>query len=148
MDKSIIFGQNKASQDQIYAHLMSCDEQFVPKLSSKIDIKEYAEKLYQRAILFEAYHNELIGLVAAYNNTVDNFLFITNVSVLFDYLGNGIAKKLLNRAIQFAMDNKIPILKLEVNKKNEAAISLYDHLGFEYELENEESLFLKYNTNN
>ena len=41
-----------ASQNEIYIHLLDCERYFIPKLSDKVDIYEYSEKIFNTAISF------------------------------------------------------------------------------------------------
>ena len=150
MNDVILYTQNHSKTDDVYIHLKSCDNQFVPSLSLKVDLKDYSKKLNDKAIRFEAWYNKaLIGLVAAYKNGQEGFLYITNVSVEIKYQGKGIAKQLLLSSMIFAKENNLSFIELEVNKKNENAINLYKKLKFEASKENSESYFFtfKINTN-
>ena len=141
----IQYSENKASQNDIFEHLKWCNEQFIPKLSEKVTILDYSKKIFEKAICFEAFDNQvLVGLVAAYNNTENNFLFITNVSVIKQNIGQGIAKQLIKNSIDFAQKNNINSIQLEVDKNNSKAIQLYEKMNFSLENENEQSLFLNY----
>ncbi len=53
--------------------------------------------------------------------------YVTNVAVLPDYRRQGIAAKLIERAVQNDMD----FITLEVRKSNAPAIALYEKAGFE-----------------
>ena len=148
MNDDIIYSQNQSTTDDVYIHLKSCDNQFVPHLSSKVELNEYSKKIVDKAIRFEAWDKKaLIGLVAAYCNKLEGFLYITNVSVEIKYQGVGIAKQLLHSSIVFANENNLNFIELEVNKKNQNAINLYKKLKFENLKENSESYFFTYKIN-
>ena len=148
MNDEIRYSQNDSTTNDIYIHLESCDNQFVPRLSSKVELKEYSKKIGDKAIRFEAWDKKtLIGLVAAYRNRQEGFLYITNVSVEIKYQGKGIAKQLLYSSIIFANENNLNFIELEVNKRNENAINLYKKLKFENLKENSESYFFTYKIN-
>ena len=53
--------------------------------------------------------------------------YVTNVAVLCDYRRQGIAEKLISRA----MENDMDFITLEVRKSNAPAIALYEKAGFE-----------------
>lgn len=84
MSKSIEYCLNKASESEIAGHLKQCDADFVPPLSSRVEIKDYAQKIANKATRFEAWSDgTMVGLVAAYYNDHENRLvYITSVSVL------------------------------------------------------------------
>ena len=148
MNDEIKYAQNHSTTADVYIHLKSCDNQFVPHLSSKVELAEYSKKIADKAIRFEAWNkNTLVGLVAAYFNQQENFLYITNVSVEIKYKDRGIAKQLLHSSIIFANEHKLNFIELEVNKKNQSAINLYKKLKFENLKENTESYFFTYKIN-
>ena len=55
---------------------------------------------------------------------------ITNVAVLPEYRGRGVGLALVLALSQYAMDNAINTLYLEVRRSNLPAISLYEKCGF------------------
>ncbi|PIY97322.1 MAG: GNAT family N-acetyltransferase [Candidatus Kerfeldbacteria bacterium CG_4_10_14_0_8_um_filter_42_10] len=135
-----------ATEAEIYTHLKECDDNFIPPLSEKVDVQEYSKKLYGKSVTFEAWSkNILAGLVAAYFNDPKNQTgYITNVSLIKDYSGRGIASRLIEDCIQYAKQNKFREIRLEVNKDNGPAIHLYKKYGFiEYE-KNDNSLFMMF----
>lgn len=56
--------------------------------------------------------------------------YITNVAVLPQHRGNGIAQALLRRLFQAGREKNLRFISLEVRKSNTAAISLYKSLRF------------------
>lgn len=123
----IKYSQGTASEMQVASHLTSCDSLFVPPLSQKLGIKDYAKKIVENSVTFEAWsRNELVGLVAAYfNNKEEKESYITNVSVVKDFGGQGIANTLLTNCIGYAIQNKFVSIALEVNKESKGAVALY-----------------------
>jgi len=87
-----------ASYEVIIDHLNKCADNFKPPLYTYVNIEEYSRKIYNNAITFESWaNNNLVGLIAAYYNNYDTKVgFITNVSVIKEYQGYGIASKLLS----------------------------------------------------
>ncbi|MFZ6643632.1 GNAT family N-acetyltransferase [Undibacterium sp. TC4M20W] len=134
MNPAIQFSHNQASQQAIAAHLQQCDAAFMPTLSSRLNIDDYASKITKLAQRFEANasaEHELAGLVAMYCNDVQHRrAFITNVSVLPTWQQQGIALALLKQALQFAQARGCLQVELEVNTNNPAAIALYEKIGF------------------
>ena len=56
--------------------------------------------------------------------------YVTNIAVLPHYRRRGIGKKILEYVINTSK-NELEFISLEVRVSNEAAISLYEHFGFE-----------------
>jgi ribosomal protein S18 acetylase RimI-like enzyme len=127
-----IYKTKTASKEEIFLHLEKCKDNFIPPLDQTVDLSEYAKKIADRSMTFEAWiNNTLAGLVAAYFNDAENHSgYITNVSVLGNYKGKGIGYELMNRCIEFAIQNSFNQIKLEVAENNDNAIQLYKKLNF------------------
>jgi len=123
----------KATEAELSFHLKKCNDNFYPKLDERVNLKEYSKKLFEKSVTFEAWEGPvLIGLVAAYLNDVENHLgYITNVSVLTDYLRTGIAAELMNICVGYAEEQNFKEIKLEVYKDNVPAIELYKRFKFD-----------------
>lgn len=133
----IVFEKNKASSILIEKHLLRCSLAFVPPLESYVDIPQYAIKIEQYADTFEAWHNqELVSLVACYfNGETRNLGYITNVSTLPSFQGENVTKHLFQMLRTHALERKIIVLGLHVNKLNLKAISFYEKEGFVIDVE-------------
>ena len=59
--------------------------------------------------------------------------YINNIAVTARHRQKGVGSLLLNRALDFAREEKLDFLSLEVRRSNTAAISLYKKLGFKTE---------------
>ena len=129
---TLIYKMQSASKDIILLHLQQCDLSYRPPLSSRVDLREYADKMFARSVSFEAWdRGALVGLVNAYFNGAENRVgFVTNVSVLPEYTGQGVAKKLLRMCLDYGSDRKTRVIRLEVSRENEPAVSVYSNAGF------------------
>ncbi len=116
----------------IVEHLNQCVNCFNPPLNTYVEIDKYGKKIFDSATTFESWEgNKLVGLLAVYfNNTETKIGFITNVSVLKEYQGSGIATKLIKSAIDFGRKNAFIKLMLEININNTKASKLYKKHGF------------------
>ncbi|MEC5385609.1 GNAT family N-acetyltransferase [Uliginosibacterium sp. H3] len=128
----IKFAQGKASAAQIGKHLFACNAAFFPALNERVDISSYAEKIAINALCFEAWGDgELIGLAAAYCNSPDKEIaFVSNVSVLSAWQGEGIASRLLNQCITHVKNLGFSRLNLVVSERNVVAVILYEKYQF------------------
>jgi len=126
------YTQGSASEQEIYSHLMKCNESFITNLAKRVNLEEYSKKIFEKAVTFEAWSGDtLVGLVAAYFNDTDGQVgYITNVSTIRTYMGKGIASELMNMCIQYAKQYNVKEIKLEVHKDNRPAINLYKEFGF------------------
>jgi ribosomal protein S18 acetylase RimI-like enzyme len=128
----IRFSRDETNVDHLVRHLRACDRAFMPPLSERLDIGDYAVKLAANATRFEAWlGDELTGLVAAYCNSADKgTAFITSVSVLVQQQGKGIAANLLEHCIVYVRNIGFIRMELEVDNRNETAMALYKRFGF------------------
>lgn len=77
---------------------------------------------------FYVENNEILGYIT-YLDIYDRFE-ISNIYVLREFRGNGIASKMLQFVIDEGLNKKINNITLEVNSKNTNAIALYHKYGF------------------
>lgn len=129
---NIIYKIGIAKESEIRLHLEQCSNNFIPALENRVNLVDYSIKISRNAVTFEAWSDEeLVGLIAAYFNDMEmKSGFITSVSVLKEYLKNGIASKLLRKCIEYANQLKFKEINLEVFENNEPAINLYKSFGF------------------
>lgn len=132
MSAVVEYLSNKASAVEIAKHLRTCDTDFMPPLSGRVDINDYVQKMLSKAMRFEAWSSDrLIGLVAAYcNDQETRIAYITSVSVLKEWTGKGIAACLMSRCINDMKALGIRQVCLEVASDNTTAIRLYKKNGF------------------
>jgi ribosomal protein S18 acetylase RimI-like enzyme len=132
MSSGIVYRLNHASEAEIVGHLTACDAAFVPPLSARIQIADYAKKLAAKATRFEAWSGDtLVGLVAAYCNDLEGRIaYITSVSICRDWTGKGIAAALMQQCIEHTAKSGMKRIALEVAANNSAAIRLYTKFGF------------------
>jgi GNAT superfamily N-acetyltransferase/2-polyprenyl-3-methyl-5-hydroxy-6-metoxy-1,4-benzoquinol methylase len=123
---------NKASVAEIAGHLLCCDADFVPPLSGRVEISDYAKKIVSRAMRFEAWSGgTMVGLAAMYCNDLENRIaYISSISVLKEWMGKGIAMRLMNLCIEYAKTSDMRQISLEVASANMSAIRLYERNGF------------------
>lgn len=132
MNASIKFLLNKASAELIAEHLLHCDCDFIPPLSGRVQIQDYAQKISVNATRFEAWSGGiLIGLVAAYcNDQVKRTVYITSVSILKSWTGKGVASHLMRWCAEHGKALGMRRIALEVGSDNTEAIRLYQKSGF------------------
>jgi len=132
MSAALAYLSNTASAAQIAEHLSRCDADFVPRLSARVDIGDYARKIASRAMQFEAWSDgTLVGLIAAYcDDQEKRIAYITSVSVLKEWMGKGIAARLVSHCVAHAKVSGMRQISLEVASDNTLAIKLYKRSGF------------------
>ncbi len=144
MTNKSAYSVNLSGASEITAHLFRVEASFDPTLSSRVDIRAYAQKLHDRAVRFEAWMGEeLVGLVASYCNQPDESkAFVTSVSVWPEFQGQGIAGRLMRQCIEHMRGLEVGRIELEVNKLSLLAIALYQKLGFNVLRENSSTLIM------
>lgn len=132
MSEIVEFRLNRASEQDIADHLSYCDGSFVPPLSARVDICEYAKKIASHATRFEAWSGgRLVGLVAVYcNDQEKRIAYITSVSLLHQWMGKGIAATLMAQCIEHMKMLGMRQISLQVATDNVPAIKLYEKSGF------------------
>ena len=135
---------NTASAEEIMAFLKERDGDFVPVLSSRVNPDEYAVKLKNNAVNFEAWDSgKLLGVVSVYMNNFDTMqAFIPMVCVAPELRGKGVARRLMHDFINAAYAKGFFESKLEVDKNNVYAIALYESLGYKLESQEGNSYFM------
>ena len=96
--------------------------------NSYIDIlKEEKTNPYLKYCFYVG-NNKILGYIT-YLDIYDRFE-ISNIYVLREFRGNGIASKMLQFVIDEGLNKKINNITLEVNSKNTSASALYHKYGF------------------
>lgn len=133
-----IFQIGGLSIRELYEYLIKFDNQFYSRLSLKVNIYNYSEKLIHKSIIIQSkINNEIIGLVAFYaNDNSFSCAYISLFCVLKGFEGYGIGTRLMNDCITFVKDRKFKEIKLEVDPENHNAISFYSKFGFQIEERN------------
>lgn len=128
----LIFKIKAAKRQDIYQHLHKVNPLFIPPLENRVDIEKFSDKIFDTAVTFEAWEDDkLVALISSYfNNMVDNYGFINNISVEEQYGTQGIATSLMKSCIEYGRNNHFKVLGLEVCSHNIKAIRLYEKFDF------------------
>lgn len=120
--------KNTSTLRDIVDHLSRNDSEFIPKLSSRVQIDDYSKKIFDYADRYEAFsRSNIVGLIAVYKTK--ELWFITSVSVDRSQREFGLGSRLMSAIIDDAAHTS-PAIQLEVNVRSAAAISLYGKFGF------------------
>ena len=126
------FALDESDVGQLLTHLQGADADFIPPLSTRLNLAAYAEKLVSHAHRIEAWDSQILaGCVAIYADKTAGVGFISNVSVLPSHQGRGLASQLLKRALDLAVELGLVRVRLEVHADNTAACTLYRRHGFQ-----------------
>ncbi|EIX7372134.1 GNAT family N-acetyltransferase [Citrobacter freundii] len=103
---------------------------FTPPLSQRVALHEYITKLLEKARNYILLVDEQIACAVSCYVNGNEYAFITMVLTDHRFKGKGYAKILLNHVLADISKSGYYEVRLEVNKENKAAISLYKNLGF------------------
>ena len=125
--------------------LFEVDDEFIPSLSSQMNIVEYIDKIIKNAVIIPIYvMGRMEAFIAIYCNDYDSYIgYLTMIIVRKGYRSKGFGKLLVNSAIDLLKELKFKKLRLEVFKSNNKAYLLYKKLGFEVYKENSDSLYME-----
>lgn len=129
--------------DEVLRLLNEFNMEFEPPLSSRIDIKAYAEKLSRYAnFLIAEEQNRVIGYLAFYKNQNAMELYITSLCVSNTHRGKGIGKKLLDHLCNIGLSEGYSNISLEVRKNNKNAFGFYKKMQFEISQTRDETFLM------
>lgn len=115
--------------------LLKVDKDFTPCLSQKTDLYTFCERLLTYANLFvsKTQTGDINGLVALYaNDFVKKYAYIPLVAVAPEDRKRGIARKLMNDAIDYAKGiGAENIQTIGIHTSNPVAFDFYKELGFQ-----------------
>jgi ribosomal protein S18 acetylase RimI-like enzyme len=142
----IEYRKNTASIELITDHFNSCADSFNPPLYTYVVIEDYAKKIFDHAVTFEAWdEDKLVGLSAVYyNNITERIAFWTNLSLLDAYQNKGIASELTSYVIDHGRTNGFKRIDLEVKSINEKVKQFYKKHGFVITGKNKECYVMTY----
>lgn len=123
---------DEADAQALLEHLRRTDADFMPVLSSRVDLGDYATKLRSLARSVELWEaGSVVGLVAIYCNAAPGGeAFITSVSLEPRWRGQGLADQLVERACELARAAGLARIRLELHCDNQPARRLYERHGF------------------
>ena len=137
---NISFEVKLAVEDCLYL----LGESFTPdELYSRVDIRQYADKLSEKAFFLLVEDNgEKQGFTAYYLNDDLSFIFITRIAVNEFYRHHGLGRKMIEALSNF-YSNNFEAIELEVEKTNEVAKIFYLNMGFLIKEDRETKLLMR-----
>ena len=128
-DRSAVLTQG-VDVDKIFIFLVHINSAYNPPLDAKVDLRQYAEKILNNAILLvDVVGEDIVGMVVLYcNDENTKKAYIPLVGVLPVYQHRGIASRLMKGAIAFVREQGYKLIGIHSN--NMVAVHLYSKLGF------------------
>ncbi|HGE5806856.1 GNAT family N-acetyltransferase [Bacillus mycoides] len=116
---------------------------FIDKIGFQKIIKTDSEEMKNLFLVAEV-HNQIVGFSRCEGSKLKRLAHKVEfgVCILREFWGYGMGKSLLQQSIQWADENEVKKISLQVLEKNEKAIQLYKKLGLEVEgiLKNDKKL--------
>ena len=114
---------NKVNEKQVLEFLRDIHTDFLVSLSDKVELSEYAYKLWRRATLCtEVREGESVRMVAGH---IENLAYIALVGVRCAFRHQGTAQKLVERFVRIFNEKKAKGMHLYTDACNVAAIQMY-----------------------
>ncbi|EOO19295.1 MULTISPECIES: GNAT family N-acetyltransferase [Bacillus] len=118
-------------------------EGFIDKIGFQKIIKTDSEEMKNLFLVVEV-HNRIVGFSRCEGSNLKRLSHKVEfgVCILREFWGYGMGKSLLQQSIQWADENEVKKISLQVLETNEKAIQLYKKLGLEVEgiLKNDKKL--------
>ena len=119
---------------EITDYLVRVDEQFKPPLHTRVNIENYAKKVFEFAHFFMArdrINGKLIGFAAAYLNKKPEFSFATFLSVLPEYQGEDfVGINLINELLKYAKEYGGAGVQLAIRESDKLLFKFYKRKVF------------------
>jgi|SRR5665213_891595 len=130
--------------DNLNSFLEEVDDDFSPRLSSRIQLDAFASKIWQRATILTIYEKSRLSAFAAIycDDKKRKLAYLTMIAVSKHCRGRGIARTLMRSSILYLRELRFSTLRLEVYKNNVKAIRIYQNLDFVVVRETSNSLIM------
>lgn len=122
------------NKDEFVRFVKDTELLFVPRLSTRVSLMEYTEKMYQHATLFVVREmddaGKLIACNAVYVNAAPLDSFATFLVVKEKYANYGIGAKLIIKAVRYCKELGSFGYSLKIRASNKIMYDFYLRLGF------------------
>lgn len=127
-----IYQPGEYSENKLFQFLRETDDYFVPAMSVRVNLKEWAAKMCKYAVIFEYVLNgEIIGLGATYFNKAPSYSFGTYVCVKKEYQKEMYGVELIQKMIDYVKEKESKGFKCEIRKSNKPLVKFYELMGLE-----------------
>lgn len=118
-------------EGEIYKLLFQYDSYFIPKISERTNLEEYAKKLSSNATFILAKNkNIILGFAAIYYNPAPQSTYLPLISVNHDCQGLGVGRMLMVKIINYCNVNNSAGILLEMRADNLKLFKFYSDFGF------------------
>ena len=108
------------------------DNDYFEKLSDRVNINDYSEKLLESSIQFTLWDNvDLIGLSPCYfNNVKERVGYISSLTIKEGFRGRKLGSKLIGRISEYAKEHGFNAVMVKIHYLNEKSHQFYKKNGF------------------
>ena len=119
------------------------DDDYFEKLSDRVDIDEYSEKLLESSVLFTLRNDvDLIGLSPCYFNNVDEKIgYISSLTIKDGYRGKKLGSEMIKQIQQYAIARQFNTVMVKIHYDNHISRNFYIKNGFFDFIEDQENSF-------
>ncbi|WP_299880860.1 GNAT family N-acetyltransferase [uncultured Cocleimonas sp.] len=119
------------------------DNDYFEKLSDRVNINEYSEKLLESSIQFTLWDNvNLIGLSPCYFNNVEEKVgYISSLTIKEGFRGRKLGSKLIARIGEYAKEHGFNVVMVKIHYLNEMSHQFYKKNGFTDFIADKENAF-------
>lgn len=129
------------NEDKIVEILTHFDVYFIPKISDRKNLIDYAKKLSSNAsFIFAKDKNTIVGFVAFYFNSAPQATYLTLIAVDNNSQDLGIGKSMIYKLIEYCTTHNSAGILLEMRANNLNLLKFYKNMGFEIKEKFESSL--------
>lgn len=130
---------------EIEGLLKKIDSDFIPPLSSSVNLADYSNKLYENATIFSVHDKgELVAMMAVYcNDVINHIAYGTMLAVAKTHRIYGLGPNLIKTTVDYLKKSGFKIFELEIYKTNPRVVVLYKRLGFSIKSETDTSFYLQ-----
>ncbi len=122
---------NTIDYNDFLSFLKETDDLIEPRLSTRVDLSDYAKKVVNNAVLFVAKNGEeWIGVEAVYFNEYPDFSFTTHLSVKKEYQKTStVGMELMLRQLRYLKEHRTKGLRFTIRKSNTALLKYHLKTG-------------------
>lgn len=123
---------NEGKSIVIKLNELKLENEYIKEWKSDHDSVSFFQNIIDEGFSFGAFKDDvLIGILLSSYHEWNNSLWIENIRISEKAKGEGLGRELIDSLIEFARNENVRILGLEVQSSNYPAIKFYEKCGFE-----------------
>ena len=132
MAEILLFNPGECSSIRVLAFLQKVDDNFVVRLSSRVDLDAYSQKLSLLGYnIFAKYGTRDVAHAAFYVDSQKSQIFLSSIAVEKAFGKKGLGRMLLDQVINFGRLKRLSAIALDAAIDDEIIHNFYRDAGFE-----------------